>query len=234
MNATLRGTAVLTALALAGCAATRTAQPPAGGAAAVGTMSPAQLLAVVQQDADGIDRSTDPAQRTQLLAAATASARQCLAQAPDSGACQYAQAQVQGLSARARPLEAPSQLKDMLASLTRAEAEDPGLDHAGPARLAAVVFLRAPPWPLGPGDVDAAVTAAQRAVQREPGYPPNLITLGQAQARGVGIPAAQATFRKAQQAVRDWVGDPSEQAAVVAADRARWQQQVEQALHDLQ
>ena len=146
MNATLRGTAVLTALALAGCAATRTAQPPAGGAAAVGTMSPAQLLAVVQQDADGIDRSTDPAQRTQLLAAATASARQCLAQAPDSGACQYAQAQ----------------------------------------------------------------------------------------ARGVGIPAAQATFRKAQQAVRDWVGDPSEQAAVVAADRARWQQQVEQALHDLQ
>jgi hypothetical protein len=234
MNATLRGTAVLTALALASCAATRTAQPPAGGAAVVGTMSPAQLLAVVQQAADGIDRSTDPAQRTQLLAAATASARQCLAQAPGSGACQYAQAQVQGLSARARPLEAPSQLKGMLASLTKAEAEDPGLDHAGPARLAAVVLLRAPPWPLGPGDVDAAVTAAQRAVQREPGYPPNLITLGQAQAKGVGIPAARATFTKAQQAVQDWMGAPSEQPAVVAADRARWQLQVEQGLHDLQ
>jgi hypothetical protein len=234
MNATVRGAAVLTALALASCAATRTVQAPAGGPAAVGTQSPAQLLAVVQRDADGIDQSTDSAERTRLLAAATASARQCLAQAPDSGSCQYAQAQVQGLSARARPLEAPSQLKDMLASLTKAEAQDPGLDHAGPARLSAVVLLRAPPWPLGPGDVDAAVSAAQRAVQREPGYPPNLITLGQAQARGVGIPAARATFTKAQQAVQAWMGDPSEPPAVVAADRARWQQQVEQGLHDLQ
>jgi hypothetical protein len=234
MNARLRAAAVLTALVLAGCAATRTAPPPAGGAAVLGTMTPAQLLATVQRDADGIDQSTQPAQRTQLLAEATASARQCLAQAPDSGTCQYAQAQVQGLTARARPLEAPSQLKDMLASLTKAEAQDPDLDHAGPARLAAVVLLRAPPWPLGPGDVDAAVTAAQRAVQREPGYPPNLIALGQAQAKGVGAPAARVTFTQAQQAVQAWRGTPSEDQAVVAADRVRWQQQAEQGLHDLQ
>jgi hypothetical protein len=230
MNATTRAVTVLMALALASCAATRTAQPPAGA----GTMSPAQLLAAVQRDADGINQSADPAQRTQLLAAATASARQCLAQAPDSGACQYAQAQVQGLTARARPLEAPSQLKDMLASLTKAEAADPGLDHAGPARLAAVVFLRAPPWPLGPGDVDSAVTAAQRAVQREPSYPPNLIALAQAQAKGVGTPVARATFMKAQQAVQAWTGTPSQQPAEVAAERAQWQLQVEQGLHDLQ
>ena len=233
MNATQRGVAVLTALALASCATTRTAPPPAGGAAAVGTMTPAQLLAAVQRDADGIDQTTDSAQRSQLLAAATASARQCLAQAPDSGTCQYAQAQVQGLTARARPLEAPSQLKDMLASLTKAEAQDPGLDHAGPARLAAVVLLRAPPWPLGPGDVDAAVKAAQRAVQREPGYPPNLITLGQAQAKGVGTDAARRAFTQAQQAVQAWTGTPSEQPTEVAAERARWQQQVEQELHTL-
>ena len=232
MNATMCAALVLTVSALAGCMSTRT-PPAAGGATAAGALSPVQLLAAVQRNADGIDQSTDPGQRTALLAAATVSARQCMTQAPDDGACQYAQAQVQGLTARARPLEAPSQLKDMLASLTKAEARDPGLDHAGPARLAAVVLLRAPPWPLGPGDVDAALAAAQRAVQREPGYPPNLITLGQVQAKAVGGAAAQATFARAQQALQAWTGTPSQQPSEVAADRARWQSEVEQGLHDL-
>jgi hypothetical protein len=233
MNAMLRVAAVLAALALAACATMHPAQPPAAGATG-GAMTAAQLLAAVQSDADRIDQSKDAAERMQLLAAATASAQQCLAQFPDSGACQYAQAQVQGLTARAKPLEAPALLKDMLASLTKAEARDPALDHAGPARLTAIVLLRAPPWPLGPGDVDAALTAAQRAVQRDPAYPPNLITLGQAQARSVGVPPARATFVKAQQAVQAWAGTASDQPAEVAADRSKWQRDIEQGLHDLQ
>ena len=236
MNATLRLGAVLTALALVSCAALHPVHPPAtGGAAVSGGLSAAELLAAVQRDADGIDQSTDSAQRSALLVAATASARQCLAQFPAAAACAYAQAQVQGLTARATPLAAPSLLKEMLASLTKVEAQDPGLDHAGPARLSAIVLLRAPPWPLGPGDVDAAVTAAQRAVKREPTYPPNLIALGQAQAKAVGTAAARATFASAQQAVQAWTGAmTSDQPAAVAADRARWQLQVEQGLHDLQ
>jgi hypothetical protein len=235
MNATLRVGAVLTALVLAACAALPPAHAPGtGGAAVSGTMSAAELLAAVQRDADGIDQSTDSAQRSALLVAATASAGQCLAQFAGAAACAYAQAQVQGLTARATPLAAPSLLKDMLASLAKAEAEDPGLDHAGPARVSAIVLLRAPPWPLGPGDVDAAVTAAQRAVKREPAYPPNLIALGQAQAKAVGTAAARATFASAQQAVQAWSGASSEQPAEVAAERAKWQQQVEQGLHGLQ
>jgi hypothetical protein len=235
MNATLRVGAVLTALALAACTTLRPVHPPGtGGVAESGTLSAAELLAAVQRDADGIDQSTDSAQRSALLAAATASARQCLAQFPGAAACPYAQAQVQGLSARATPLAAPSLLKDMLVNLAKAEAQDPGLDHAGPARLSAIVLLRAPPWPLGPGDVDAAVTAAQRAVKREPTYPPNLIALGQAQAKAVGTASARATFASAQQAVQAWSGASSQQPAEVAADRAKWQQQVEQGLHDLQ
>jgi hypothetical protein len=226
MNATLRAAAVLTALALGACAATRPAVRPAAGGATTGSAkSASQLLAAVQEDADRIDQSRDATERAQLLAAATGSAQQCLAQFPAAGACQYAQAQVQGLTARTRPLEAASLLKEMLASLTRAEAQDPGLDHAGPARLAAIVLMRAPPWPLGPGDVDAALTAAQRAVQRDPAYPPNLITLGQAQAKAAGAPPARDTFGKARQAVQAWP---------VAADRSVWQQQIEQGLHDLQ
>ena len=235
MSTRLRVGAALTAVALVSCAALHPVHPPGtAGAAVSGGLSAAELLAAVQRDADGIDQTTDSAQRSSLLVAATASARQCLAQFPAAAACAYAQAQVQGLTARARPLEAPSLLKDMLAGLAKAEAQDPGLDHAGPARLSAIVLLRAPPWPLGPGDVDAAVTAAQRAVKREPAYPPNLIALGQAQAKAVGAVAARATFASAQQAVQAWTGAASDQPAEVAADRAKWQQQVEQGLHDLQ
>jgi tetratricopeptide repeat protein len=235
MNAVRRAVALLTLLGLGACTLHHPVTPPATPGAVQGApRSPAQLLAAVQSDADRIDQSSDSAERARLLADATESARQCLQQAPNDAACPYAQAQVLGLGAREHPLEAVSLLKQMLASLAKAEALDPALDHAGPARLTAVVLLRAPPWPLGPGDVDAAKAAAQRALKRDPGYPPNLITLGQTQAKSDGAPAARATFNQAQQAVQGWGGAPTQSAAEIAADRAQWQRAVDQGLKDLQ
>ncbi len=188
----------------------------------------------MQRASDRIDHSEDSAERTRLLATATADARQCVAQAPDNGACHYAQAQVLGLTAREYPGEALSALKQMLASLKRAEALDPAFDHAGPARLSAVVLLRAPGWPLGPGDPDAAVMAAQRAVARDPAYPPNLITLAQAQAKTDTPAPARATFENARRAVQAWMGAGTDTPAEVATDRAQWQRDIEQGLHALQ
>ncbi|HTV79494.1 MAG TPA: hypothetical protein VMF03_14660 [Steroidobacteraceae bacterium] len=234
MSRPLRALAVLALAALAACAAGPPAQPPAGAATPARGQSPAQLLAVVQRDADGLDQTTDAAARSRLLTEAAAAARQCMAQFPDAGACPYAQAQVQGLSARAKPVEAPGLLKQMVASLARAEAREPDLDHAGPARLSAIVLLRAPPWPLGPGDVDTALSAAQRAVKLDPAYPPNLITLGAVQAKAVGAATARTTFGQARQAVQAWNGAGSEPAAEVAAERGKWLAQIEQGLHDLQ
>ena len=135
----LRAAAALTLLALSACTLPRPAtQPAANGAAVSGAavLSPSQLVASAQHDSDLIDHSTDSAERTRLLAGATENARQCVAMAPQSGACHYAQAQVLGLTARERPTQAVARLKEMLASLTQAEALDPGFDHAGPARLA--------------------------------------------------------------------------------------------------
>jgi hypothetical protein len=232
MNAVARALAVLTLLALGACTLPRPAAQPAGAPRPSG--SPSQLLAAVQGDADRIDQSQASAERAQLLAAATASAGQCLAQAPNDAACPYAQAQVLGLTAREHPVQAVALLKEMLANLARAESLDPGLDHAGPARLTAVVLLRAPPWPLGPGDVDAATAAAQRAVKRDPGYPPNLIALGQAQSKADGTTPARASFNQAQQAVQGWTGAPNQSAAEVAAERVQWQHAIEQGLKQLQ
>jgi hypothetical protein len=227
MNTASRLAAAIVMATLAACTTPRSAVPTsAKGNAAAGTaLTPDQLLAAVQRNADQLDQTRDAAERARLLADATTSAQQCLAKTPDNGTCHYAQAQVLGLSARERPLQAAALLKDMLASLAKAEAADPALDHAGPARLTAVVLLRAPPWPLGPGDVDAAVVAAQRAVKRDPAYPPNLIALAQAQAKSDGAPQARVTFARAQAAIEAWPAD---------AERAPWQATVAQGLQQLQ
>src|SRR5579863_9135512 len=108
MNAAARGLCVLSAAALAACTLPRSApQPTAPGP----TLSPEQLLVAVQQDTARLDEARDATQRAQLLAAATGSAQQCLAQAADNAACQYAQAQVLGLTAQERPLQAAALLK---------------------------------------------------------------------------------------------------------------------------
>jgi hypothetical protein len=227
MNASLRCSALVGVLALCACAMPRPArQPPA--AAAV-TVPPAQLVSAVRADTDRIDHSKDPDERSRLLATATANAQQCLAEAADNGSCHYAWAQVLGLTARERPVQAASLLKQMLASLKQAEMLDPAFDHSGPARLSAVVLLRAPGWPLGPGDADAALVAAQRAVEREPAYPPNLLTLAQAQAKTDATAQARATYEKARVAIAAWRGETPDEAA----DRAQWQRDLAQGLHEL-
>jgi hypothetical protein len=232
MSAAMRVAALLAVLLLAACAV----PPPSIPLPTLGgpVLTPPQLLAAVQSDAAGIDQAPDPAQRASLLAAASASAQQCLALSADNANCQYAQAQVLGLTAREHPLQAAALLKQMLAYLAQAEGLDPALDHAGPARLTAVVLLRAPPWPLGPGDVDGAVVAAQRAVQRDSTYPPNLITLGQAEAKSAGAPQARATFARAQAAVQAWAGAAGQAPAALATERAQWLRSIEQGLRDLQ
>ncbi len=232
MSAVARVARLLAVCALTGCSVPRAVVVPAAGSDS--GQSPAQLLARVQGDADQLDQERDGARRAQLLADASASAQQCLAMSANSAPCQYAQAQVQGLTAREHPLQAAAILKEMLASLAKAEAQDPTLDHGGPARLMAVVLLRAPPWPLGPGDVDGAVAAAQRAVQRAAAYPPNLIALAQAQAKSDSATAARASFEQAQKAVAAWTGAPAELPAALAAERSQWQRAIEQGLHDLQ
>jgi Flp pilus assembly protein TadD len=68
----------------------------------------------------------------------------------------------------------------MLQSLGNAEATDPNYDKAGPARVRALVLIRAPGWPLGPGDTEAGLAAARRAVALQPEYPPNVLALAEA------------------------------------------------------
>ena len=109
----------------------------------------------------------------------------------------------------------------MLDNLARAEAADPIYDEAGPARVRALVLLRAPAWPLGPGDAEAGSIAARRAVALRPLYPPNLLALAEAALKTGDDAAARDLYRRAREAAL---------ALPAAGDRDEWLREAERAM----
>lgn len=207
---------IAVALALVGCA---TPPPPTEPVPAETSVE--ELAAAINASAARSERDPDPGAREQLSAQASRDAAACLARAPRSVACLYGQAIALGLEARAHPARAADLLARMLASLSDAEAVDPLYDNAGPARVRALVLVRAPGWPLGPGDDHAGLLAAQRAVELRPRYPPNLLALAEALARTGNPAGAREAYARARDAA---------QALPMSPDRDDWIREADQAL----
>lgn len=167
----------LVALMLVGCGAP---QRPAATRPIPTADSVEELAAAIAANAKRSDREPDSKIRGELAAAASGAADACLAREPQAAACLYGRAVALGLEARAHPTRAGALLETMLGSLASAEAADPDYDQAGPARVRALVLIRAPGWPLGPGDLEAGLVAAHRAVSLRPQYPPNQLALAEA------------------------------------------------------
>jgi hypothetical protein len=184
-------------------------------------MTTEQLAAAVAADAQRSDLQTDSKIRAQLAADALQYARACLDRAPQAAACLYYDGVALGLNARAHPLQANEALKSMLEVLSSAEAADPDYDQAGPARVEALVLIKAPAWPLGPGDPETGLAAARRAVALRPDYPPNVLALAEALAKTGDTHGAQAAYRQA----RDLI-----QALPPSRDRDDWLHEADQAL----
>jgi cytochrome c-type biogenesis protein CcmH/NrfG len=85
----------------------------------------------------------------------------------------------------------------MVALLRRAIAAAPRLDSAGPHRVLALVLLRAPGWPVGPGDPEAALAHARAAASLAPGAAANQLVLGEALAANGRAGEARAAYRRA-------------------------------------
>jgi tetratricopeptide (TPR) repeat protein len=206
----------LGALALAGCKT-----PPERPAAPPLSMTVEQLAAAVALDAQRSGLETDSKVRDQLAADAWQMAQACLERAPQAAACLYYEGVALGLKARAHPLQANEALKSMLDALGSAEAADPAYDQAGPARVKALVLIKAPAWPLGPGDAEAGLAAARRAVTLRPDHPPNVLALAEALAKTGDSHAALDAYRRA----RDL-----SQALPPGRDRDDWLREANQAL----
>jgi hypothetical protein len=182
----------LVALLLAAC---RAPTRPSTGIPVSGSVE--ELAAAVARDSRRSDSETDSTIRERIADDAARNADACLAQAPQAAACLYSHALALGLEARAHPIHAGDFLKSMLEALERADAADPQYDQAGPARVRALVLVRAPGWPLGPGDPDAGLLAARRAVALTPQYPPNWLSQAEAQMKTGDAGGARESFMRA-------------------------------------
>ncbi|MBS0420363.1 MAG: hypothetical protein JSR66_21835 [Proteobacteria bacterium] len=178
----------LAVVALAGCASLSRHPTAAGVASGTGGAAGAeanagavaQYAAIIKANSDRSDHESDGKVRADLAARSTGAADACLALDARAAACQYGKALATGLEARAHPTSAVGLLNSMLQNLSAAESADPNYDKAGPSRVRALVLIRAPGWPIGPGDVDAGLTAARKAVSLQPEYPPNVLALAEA------------------------------------------------------
>jgi hypothetical protein len=179
------------------------------------------LAAAIQTDAKRSDHEPDSKARGALAEDAGRDADACLAREPQAAACLYGHAIALGLEARAHPTRAGESLGSMLDALAKAEAVNPYYDEAGPARVRALVLIRAPGWPLGPGDDEAGVVAARRAVSQRPLYPANLLALAEALAKTGDAGGARENYARARDAAL---------ALPAAEDRDDWLHQAEQGM----
>jgi hypothetical protein len=180
-----------------------------------------ELAAAVERDSQRSDIESDSRVREQLAADAVAQSEACLQLEPQAPACLYYHGIALGLEARAHPLRANDLLKGMLESLSAAEAADPNYDKAGPERVKAMVLVRAPSWPLGPGDADTGVVEARKAVQLQPQHPPNQLALAEALSKSGDASGARQAYQRAHELAL---------ALPASADRDAWLKQANQGL----
>jgi tetratricopeptide (TPR) repeat protein len=205
--------------ALGACVAQRSKDLGVTSPATGGTVE--ELAAAVAKDSQKSGTESNAKVREQLAAHALVESQACLQLAPQAPACLYYHALALGLEARAHPLHAPELLKSMLETLSAAEAADPNYDKAGPERVKAMVLVRAPSWPLGPGDADTGVAEARKAVELQPQHPPNQLALAEALSKSGDADGARQAYQRAHDLA---------QALPASADRNDWLKQANQGL----
>lgn len=100
--------------------------------------------------------------------------------AGDDGAVHYYLAANLGLAVRDHVTLAFANLGRLEAEMKRALELSPNLDDGGPMRLLGALYLKAPAWPNGIGDMDKALELLEQAVKEHPEHPLNRLFLAQA------------------------------------------------------
>jgi hypothetical protein len=168
------------------------------------------LVCAIQAKSWLADREQDVKVRTDLAVSAVQAGQWCLRREPTSVACKFWLAVALGLQARDRPTTVEDGLRRMVQLLREATVEEPLFEQAGPERVLAILLVRAPGWPLGPGDDEEALVHARKAVELRPGYPPNQLALGQALLKNGHKAQGRAALLRAVEfsGQPPWSGDP--------------------------
>lgn len=171
-----------------------------------------------------IEHTDDGARRKELAVEGVQIGQWCRRLYPADPECTYRLALAVGQQARERPSTATDGLDVMVELLGEVIAAAPELDFAGGQRVLALVLVRAPGWPTGPGDPEYALEFAEAAVEAFPDYPPNQLVLGEAlrdndrrdeakHALERGVELARASFAAGDPEAADWITQAEEALA---------------------
>jgi len=184
------------------------------------------LIGAAKVSAWLIEHESDAARREALATEAVQICQWCARRAPANIECTYRLALAIGQQSRERPTTGLDGLKQMMPLLDQVIARAPVLDAAGGHRVMALVLLRAPGWPTGPGDADAALEHARKADALVPGNPQNLLVLGEALAATDQVDEARAAYTRAESLARA-------RAATGDTDASEWAESASRALRAL-
>jgi tetratricopeptide (TPR) repeat protein len=188
-------------------------------AAAVDQGSVAPLLGAMRAMTFRLERERDASIRRELARRQVELGQWCQRRAGSDPACDYRLALALGQQARERPSTGRDAVARMVKLLRHAATADPTLDSGGPHRALALVLLRAPSWPAGPGDPEAALDEARAAVKLFPDVAGNQLALAEALEKTEQPGSARAAYERAAAlaaAARD-AGDPDADRALAAA-----------------
>jgi hypothetical protein len=143
-------------------------------------------------------------------------------------ACAYWLGVGLGLQAMERRSTAMDALPRIEEAFRRAATEAPEMERGGPQRALALLYVRAPGWPTGPGDPELGLEHARMAMAIDPEFPPNLLALAEALAATDDATGSREAYRTARNLAReaashgepdagDWIHEA--EAALRAQDR---------------
>jgi len=155
------------------------------------------LLGAMRAMAYRIERERDASLRARLAEQQVQLGQWCQRRAPADAACDYRLAIALGQQARERASTGKDALGKMVELLRRAITAAPSLDAAGPHRVLALVLLRAPGWPIGPGDPESALAEARAAKELFPDSSENELVLAEALGANGSADAARGAYRRA-------------------------------------
>jgi tetratricopeptide (TPR) repeat protein len=155
------------------------------------------LLGAMRAITFRLEREKDGDARGKLAEQAVQLGQWCQRRAPQEPACDYRLAIALGQQARERSATGVDALKRMVELLRKAIAAAPAMDEAGPHRVLALVLARAPGWPVGPGDPEAALGEAREAAKLFPDAAENQLALAEALEKNEQPAEARAVYQRA-------------------------------------
>ena len=127
------------------------------------------------------EREVNQEKREKLATEGVGFAETALAQGgTGDGAVHYYLAANLGLAVREHPTQALGSLGRLENEMKQALALSPDLDDGGPLRLLGSLYLKAPAWPNGIGDLDKALELLEKAAREYPQHPLNHLFYAQA------------------------------------------------------